>query len=126
MSGLGESPRDRTFQERDVHSKIDIAAFSWQESPVSETPQETESSGAREMWDPQGLRPQALGTVLEVLECQVFQNLTPESCRVVGPRQHFKPPLYLDIAPSISSALAKSLHRGLGTPIWRPQGPLLA
>lgn len=93
----------------------------------SESVQETKSSEAGAMWEPQGLRPQALSTVLEVLRCQVFQNMTPESGRVVGPH-HFKPSLCLDTAHLTQHpfCLSKTLWQGAWSHTWRPQGPLLA
>lgn len=88
--------------ERKVRSQMDTAASPWQEWPISKT----ESPGAGEMWGPQGIWPQTISTTIKVLECKIFQNLTPHK---VGPWQHFEPHLCLDIAHLIHDNMSPSL-----------------
>lgn len=54
-------------------SMMDAAAFPGQEEPVSKT----EFSKAEERWGSWGFRAQTLSNALKVLECKIFQNLTP-------------------------------------------------
>lgn len=66
---------------QDGHSSISMANL--------QSVQETESSAAGEMWEPQDFGPQALSTAPKVLECRIFQNLTPRHTRAAGPCQDF-------------------------------------